>query len=376
MIKNLILVSIFALVTILCAADTGLVGQEFIINKSFEVSKVENGRLVSHSVLNNTLNSMRVGILEEKNGMYIIRIEGSRNSSNGTDTYYISKHWADIVFLTDAAESASSFLSESNNLGTFTNVTCPGRDSIPGSDPESDFEPESSDSISESPSDSAVSNGTGLCQHYSKFLESGVPEKALNQALFFYKNNTSEFSNEWISIADYTENSREERFYMFNIETGEVRKHHVSHGSGNRNGVKRGDENHDGNLGRCSYNGSRENMTRPGFFKVDEPYVSSSHRDSWPNLGGGYNGIRMDGLSGELNDHARGAGVVMHGANYNTGATMGRSYGCPAFRPNEASDILNTIKGGSLYYSYVGDNCADDQEAVDDTVIGAEDICR
>ena len=217
---------------------------------------------------------------------------------------------------------------------------------------------------------------SGVCRHYNTFLASGVPAKALNQALFYYKNNSSTFSNKWISIADYTDNSTNRRFYMMNVETGEVRRRHVSHGSGSRNGVMQGDPNHDGNLDRCSINGSRENMTRPGFFKVAEPYVSSSHRDSWPSIGGSYNGVRMDGLSGSLNNHARGAGVVMHGANYNSSAVMGRSYGCPAFRPNEASNILNTIKGGSLFYSYVGENCSSDQRAVDQSVSGSEGVCQ
>ena len=210
-----------------------------------------------------------------------------------------------------------------------------------------------------------ASRSSSCTPFYANFLNSGVPEKALKQALTFYDRNKSSLNSEWISVADYTDNSRNERFYMFNVSTGEVRKHHVSHGSGNRNGVRRGDQNHDGNLDSCSYNGSRTNMTRPGFFKVSEPYVSSSHTNSWTNIGGNYNGVRMDGLSGSLNDHARNRGVVMHGANYNTGATMGRSYGCPAFRPNEASGILNTIRGGSLFYSYVGDNCSNDQTQVD-----------
>lgn len=211
---------------------------------------------------------------------------------------------------------------------------------------------------------------------YNKFLASGVPKKALKQALTFYKRNKNIFSGHWISVADYTDNSKNKRFYMFNIKTGEVRKHKVSHGSGNRNGRKNGDPNHDGNLDRCSYNGSRTNMTRPGFFKIAEPYDSSKHTNSWTNIGGGFNGLRMDGLSGSLNDHARAKGVVMHGANYNRGKTMGRSYGCPAFMPNQASGILNTIKNGSLFYSYVGENCHDDQTRVDQTLPNWERTCE
>jgi len=221
-----------------------------------------------------------------------------------------------------------------------------------------------------------TSSSQPICKHFNRFASTGVPIKALKQALKFYDQRKRKFKKQWISIADYTDNSRKKRFYMFNVSTGEIRKHKVSHGSGHQNGVKYGDGNHDGNLNRCSRNGNRTNMTRPGFFKVSEPYYSPSHPTSWPSIGGGYNGVRMDGLSGSLNDHARRRGVVMHGANYNRGSVMGRSYGCPAFKPNEAKSILNTIKGGSLFYSYVGDNCSSDQIAVDRRTPNWSSMCN
>ena len=61
----------------------------------------------------------------------------------------------------------------------------------------------------------------------------------------------------------------------------------------------------------------------------------------------------MQGLTPGVNDEAFVSGVVMHGAWYNDlGSVMGRSYGCPAFQSNVAAEVLNKIKGGSLYYSY------------------------
>ena len=195
---------------------------------------------------------------------------------------------------------------------------------------------------------------------------------------------------------------------MFNMVTGETRDPvKVSHGGGSlRSGynsegkvvrTRYGDSNHDGNLNRCRHTqsaidthnrltrslgkndfaNSQTNMTRAGFFKVSERYTSTRESSRhWTNLGGGRNAVKMDGLSGDLNDHARDKGVVMHGAGYNTGDTMGRSWGCPAFTPGDARNILNTLTGGALYYSYVGDNCSSDQSIVDNSLPNWEYTCN
>lgn len=247
------------------------------------------------------------------------------------------------------------------------------------------------------PSSAAASN---VCKHFSKFKRSGVPEAPLKQALKFYEKNKSKFKSSWVSIADYSQKSDKKRFYMVNLESGEVRKHKVSHGSGNRGGRKYGDENHDGMIDRCQHPGSssRTNMTRPGFFATGEQYYSCgskkngrcSHAESrnsrglltkgWPKFRNGKNALRLDGLTPSVNNGARGNGVVMHGAWYNepdvTGQQiMGRSYGCPAFDPDEAESIIGTITDKSLYYSYVP-TCANDMNKSLAQVAGWQNQCN
>ncbi len=208
-----------------------------------------------------------------------------------------------------------------------------------------------------------------ICSLYKSFLDKGVPEVPLLQALTYYSNRKSYFSNErYISIADYSQNSRKERFYLLDLTNGEVSKDKVSHGSGRSERGTEGDQNHDGMVDKCTNAaGSRKNMTRPGFFKTGDLEFSEHLASSGsPRFfkGKNFNKMTLIGLS-STNEDALGSGVVMHEASYNEGgdAVMGRSYGCPAFVPGKGGAIVKKISQGSLYYSYVP-VCANEMKKV------------
>lgn len=235
-----------------------------------------------------------------------------------------------------------------------------------------------------------------FCDTLSFFSEKGVPRKPLKHALTFFFSNQDTFRNQrYISIADYSQSSTEKRFYLLDLEKLEVSKYKVSHGSGYRDGIKYGDPDHDGFIDKCKIDGSRTNMTRPGFFKTAELYLSkgtnSSHlevQDSnglvvkgWPYLDDNQNAnaLRLDGLSPGINNHARDNGVVMHGAWYNNKEVtqsdiMGRSYGCPAFSTEGAQAVIPKIQGGSLYYSYVP-KCNEDQTKIERDLATVQSTC-
>jgi hypothetical protein len=202
-------------------------------------------------------------------------------------------------------------------------------------------------------------NSQEICSLYKSFKAKGVPAEPLLQVLTYYKSSKSRFGNDrFVTIADYSQNSRKKRFYLLDLVTGAVSQEKVSHGSGTQNGVKLGDKGHDGMLDRCTSSRKvrpRENMTRPGFYKVEGYYTSKSHIGSWPSLvkGSNLNGMKLVGLS-TTNDDALGRGVVMHEANYNSdgNAVMGRSYGCPAFAPGKGAPLMSKMRGGSLFYAY------------------------
>jgi len=200
-----------------------------------------------------------------------------------------------------------------------------------------------------------------MCRHYRKWKKSGISTAALQQGLTYYKQNNYLFDNHTsIAIADYSLSSKKRRFFVFSWEDGAVHKVQVSHGSGKQDKQKWGDLDNDGMLDTCDKDGDQTNMTRVGFFKVGNYYLSENHDPTqWPDLiiegeEERINGLQLMGLS-VTNSEAFSRGVVMHEAMYNAGAAgrqMGKSFGCPAFRPEEGSKIMPLFHHGGMYYSY------------------------
>lgn len=66
----------------------------------------------------------------------------------------------------------------------------------------------------------------------------------------------------------------------------------------------------------------------------------------------------LDGQEARFNGNARRRSIVMHGADYVSGAyiaatgRIGRSQGCPAIPEELKEDIIQTIKGGTCLYIY------------------------
>jgi hypothetical protein len=224
------------------------------------------------------------------------------------------------------------------------------------------------------------SPANSLCRAFNEFRRQGVPEAPLRQALFFLSREPNHSqrdrqirSRRYVSIADYSQNSRRERFYVLDLEQLTVKKDKVSHGTGS---VRRpGDRNHDGMLDSC---GTTNSLTRAGFFRADELYFSQNGRlRRWTMVAPGKNGLRLQGLSPGANWNSRDQGVVMHEARYNRSgnAVMGRSWGCPAFVPGRGAPIMRQISNGTLFYSYAP-QCRPQMEPVLRQVAGWENFCR
>ena len=84
------------------------------------------------------------------------------------------------------------------------------------------------------------------------------------------------------------------------------------------------------------------------------------HFQSWPDTYEGSNGysMRLKGLEAGVNDMAWDRAIVMHGASYVSEEAvkvlgrLGRSWGCPAVRPEISQKIIDTIRGGSAVFAY------------------------
>ncbi|MFP5429975.1 MAG: murein L,D-transpeptidase catalytic domain family protein [Gammaproteobacteria bacterium] len=144
-----------------------------------------------------------------------------------------------------------------------------------------------------------------------------------------------------LAVIDYSRPSTQPRLWVFDTrDKGRLLyRELVAHGKNTGDNVARHFSNEEGSL-----------QTSLGLFRTMDTYVG----------GNGYS-MRMDGLEPGFNDQALKRYIVMHGAPYvNEGTArklgrLGRSWGCPAVRSGVAKEIIDTLKGGQLVFSYYPD---------------------
>lgn len=143
-----------------------------------------------------------------------------------------------------------------------------------------------------------------------------------------------------LAVIDYSLPSTEPRLWVFDLERGTLLyAEHVAHGQGSGE-----------NYAHAFSNGHGSHQSSLGLFVTAETYYGRN----------GYS-LRMDGLERGINDQARERAIVMHGADYVNPAQarnfgrLGRSWGCPAVRPQVAREIIDTLSGGQLLFAYYPD---------------------
>ena len=173
-------------------------------------------------------------------------------------------------------------------------------------------------------------------------LSDGPSRQALEAALAAYSSATTlhEVARQGLlTVIDYTLPSTQPRLWVLDLDRGRVLyRELVAHGRRSGENVTKAFSNAPGSL-----------MTSLGLFVTDTPYV-------------GHNGysLRLRGLQPGVNDRAFERAIVVHGAAYVNQATaekagrLGRSWGCPAVRPEIARTLIDTIKGGTVVYAYGG----------------------
>lgn len=147
-------------------------------------------------------------------------------------------------------------------------------------------------------------------------------------------------NQQFLTIADFSKPSSEKRLFIINMETMELVFHSlVAHG---RNSGKQMAEKFSNKME--SYQSSM------GFFITGNVY-KGKHGIS----------LQLEGIEAGINDKAKQRAIVIHGADYVNDALIkkqgyiGRSLGCPAVPQNEVKDIIQTIKGSSLFYIHATD---------------------
>jgi hypothetical protein len=143
-----------------------------------------------------------------------------------------------------------------------------------------------------------------------------------------------------LAVIDYSVPSTKPRLWVFDLVQGRLLfQELVAHGRNTGEHVAERFSNVEGSK-----------MSSLGLFQTTETYYGSN----------GYS-LRLRGLDEGFNDNALSRAIVMHGAPYVSQAIaerlgrIGRSWGCPAVRPEVARTVIDTLKGGALLFAYYPD---------------------
>lgn len=167
----------------------------------------------------------------------------------------------------------------------------------------------------------------------------GLDSKVLKLGLRAYYQALSKgiADKQYLTIIDYSKPSSKKRLWVFDLGKNKLLFHTlVSHG------VNSGEHS-------ASYfsNAHESRTSSIGVFKTDESYFGKY----------GYS-LRITGLEKNINDNARARAIVFHPAKYVTEdfvkrtGRLGLSWGCPALDPSVSEKIIDTIKQGSLVFTY------------------------
>jgi hypothetical protein len=143
-----------------------------------------------------------------------------------------------------------------------------------------------------------------------------------------------------LTVIDYSLPSVEPRLWVFDVASGALLfKELVAHG-----------RNTGDNMATQFSDTLNSRQTSLGLFVARDTYVGSN----------GYS-LRLDGLEPGFNGRARERAIVMHGAPYvdkslaKSQGRIGRSWGCPALREAVARNVIDTVRGGGVIFSYYPD---------------------
>ena len=143
-----------------------------------------------------------------------------------------------------------------------------------------------------------------------------------------------------LAVIDYSLASTVPRLWVFDLQRNKLLfREVVAHGQGTGENMARAFSNRDGS-----------HQSSLGLFRTTETYQG----------GNGYS-LRMQGLEPGTNDAAMSRAIVMHGAPYvnvsnaRKQGRLGRSWGCPAVRPEVAQAVIDSLKNGQMIFSYYPD---------------------
>jgi len=140
-----------------------------------------------------------------------------------------------------------------------------------------------------------------------------------------------------LTVIDYTKSSNEKRLWTIDLAKRKTKFFElVSHG-----------KNSGEYYAKKFSNTSGSHMSSLGFYKTGNVYYGKHDRS-----------LKLHGLEPAINCKAFERGIVIHGAHYVSTAfirqhkRLGRSWGCPALRPEIKDKVIDEIANGSCLFIY------------------------
>jgi hypothetical protein len=143
-----------------------------------------------------------------------------------------------------------------------------------------------------------------------------------------------------LTVIDYSKPSTQKRLWVVDLRTHALLfEELVAHGQGSGN-----------NIATRFSNDAETHSSSIGLYAAKDAYLGKN----------GYS-LRLDGLDTGFNDRAMERAIVIHGAAYvseeiaRAQGRLGRSWGCPALRPEVAHDLIDRLKDSGLIFAYYPD---------------------
>lgn len=160
-----------------------------------------------------------------------------------------------------------------------------------------------------------------------------IPNNLLEPSVLYFDKNKSRFSNQrYIAVVDLGVRSDQPRFYLINMETGQVDRHFTTHGVGS-------DKNNDG-IAETFGNIVNSGASSLGPIRTGEVYYGKFNRS-----------LRLDGLS-RTNNRMRQRAVTLHGWDHvkEQPIIQGLTYGCLTFEWSIKDSIIDKLKNGAFIF--------------------------
>ena len=135
-----------------------------------------------------------------------------------------------------------------------------------------------------------------------------------------------------LMVIDYAKPSSEPRLWVFDLADKRLLfEEPVAHGKNSGGDRTIRFSNEPGSL-----------MSSMGVFLTGDTYIGKHGRS-----------LRLRGMEQGINDQSMERAIVIHAASYvRRGGPIGRSWGCPAVRPEISTALIDSVRGGTLLFSY------------------------